>query len=405
MINLLFLLLQISSVPPTPGVLVLEEGAQQCKAISVDFVGSSITAACVGPLATVTLTGGGGGAPTDAEYWVGAGHAGLSAEKDLSGFTGLVLNTIGTPSSKGTNSCTNQFPRSDNASGVWACASIADADVPNNITIDAAAALTADPANCGVATEFAVGINASGVATCEAIADADVPNTITIDQATLALTGDSATAFFSAGTLEVARGGTNLTASADDNVMVGNATTWESKAVPDCDTAATSKLLYDTATNTFSCGTDQTSAGGVTTLTSTTNQSDAVIATYTAITGLSFTPAANTNYYIDCFIIYTSTAATTGINFAWDVPAAVTSIHMTGYTTTTALGANEGFIQRADNVGTPTSASIVTTEQVAYLQARLRNGVNATTTSLGFTPETANSVSVIAGSTCQYRTY
>lgn len=141
------------------------------------------------------------------------------------------------------------------------------------------------------------------------------------------------------------------------------------------------------------------------TLTSTTLQSDAVIATYTAITGIAFTPDATTNYLIDCYIIYTSTAATTGINFAWDVPAAVTSIHMTGYTTTTELGANEGFIQRADNVGTPTSAAIITTEQVAVLQARLKNGANATSTTLGFTPETAASVSVLAGSTCQYRTY
>lgn len=75
----------------------------------------------------------GSGAPTDAQYWVGAAHAGLSAEKDLSGFTGLVLNTAGTPSSKAANSCTNQFPRSDSASGVWTCASIATADLP---TID-----------------------------------------------------------------------------------------------------------------------------------------------------------------------------------------------------------------------------------------------------------------------------
>lgn len=47
-----------------------------------------------------------------------------------------------------------------------------------------ATALAADPANCGTATEFAVGVTAAGVATCEAIADADVPNALTIDTAT-----------------------------------------------------------------------------------------------------------------------------------------------------------------------------------------------------------------------------
>lgn len=57
----------------------------------------------------------------------------------------------------------------------------------------------------------------------------------------------------------VANGGTNLTAAAEDNVMVGNATTWQSKVLPSCSNTTTSKLLYDTATNAFSCGTDQDS--------------------------------------------------------------------------------------------------------------------------------------------------
>jgi hypothetical protein len=57
------------------------------------------------------------------------------------------------------------------------------------------------------------------------------------------------------GTLPVANGGTNLTASADDNVMVGNGTTWETKAVPDCDNSGSNHLNYDTGTNAFTCGT------------------------------------------------------------------------------------------------------------------------------------------------------
>lgn len=206
------------------------------------------------------------------------------------------------------------------------------------------------------------------------------------------------------GALPIANGGTTETASTEDAVLVGDSTAdWAPKVLPDCDTAATSKLLYDQSTNTFSCGTD---GGAVTTLTASSTTSDAVVATYTAIPGISFTPTANTNYRMECLIVYTSTVATTGINFAWDVPAAVNSIHMNGYTTTTAVGAIQGFIQRADNVGTATSAAIVTTEQVAYLEARLRNGANATATTLGFTPETANSVSVLLNtSTCDYWTY
>ncbi len=134
-------------------------------------------------------------------------------------------------------------------------------------------------------------------------------------------------------------------------------------------------------------------------------QSDATITGYTAITGIAWTPAANTNYWVDCFLVYTSTAATTGINFAFDVPTAA-GINMDGTTKTVATGANEGFSQNGDNVGTSTSASVITVENTAVLTAVLRNGANATSTTLGFKPETDNSVSVIgAKSFCQYRTF
>jgi hypothetical protein len=133
-----------------------------------------------------------------------------------------------------------------------------DADIPNSITIDAAAALASNPTDC-TANQFATAIAASGNLTCAALGDADVPDSVTLTNLTQIT---SRAISDTTGTLAVSRGGTNLTASADDAVMVGNATTWESKALPDCDTAGTSKLLYDTATNAFSCGTDQTGGSG-----------------------------------------------------------------------------------------------------------------------------------------------
>lgn len=45
-----------------------------------------------------------------------------------------------------------------------------------------ATALAANPADCATSTHFAVGVDAGGVAVCEAIADADVPNDITITE-------------------------------------------------------------------------------------------------------------------------------------------------------------------------------------------------------------------------------
>jgi hypothetical protein len=48
----------------------------------------------------------------------------------------------------------------------------------------------------------------------------------------------------------------------DDNLRLGNGAAWVNAALPSCSNATTSKLLYDTATNTFSCGTDQGGAAG-----------------------------------------------------------------------------------------------------------------------------------------------
>ena len=258
-----------------------------------------------------------------------------------------------------------QFATTIGANGNLTCAALADADVPNTITVDlaaAATALAANPADCA-ANQFATTIAASGALTCAALVDADVPNTITISLAATA------------------------------TALAANPT--------DCGGGQYATAID--ASGNLTCGTP--AGGGATTLTSSGTQSDAVIATYTAITGLSFTPAASTNYLIDCYIVYTSTAATTGINFAWDTPASPTMILMTGHTKTVATGANEGFSQNSDNVGTSTSAAVITTQNLAVLNTLFRNGSNSTAMSLGFTPETANSVSVIAGSVCQYRSF
>lgn len=48
----------------------------------------------------------------------------------------------------------------------------------------------------------------------------------------------------------------------DDNLLVGNGSAWQIKAIPSCSGATTDKLLYNSTTNAFSCGVDQTSAGG-----------------------------------------------------------------------------------------------------------------------------------------------
>jgi hypothetical protein len=65
----------------------------------------------------------------------------------------------------------------------------------------------------------------------------------------------------SSGTLGVARGGTNLSSSPDDAVMVGNGTTWELKALPAAPCTNSQKLAYVNSTNLWECQGGITAAG------------------------------------------------------------------------------------------------------------------------------------------------
>lgn len=154
--------------------------------------------------------GGGGGAPTNATYITQTVNGDLSAEQALSGLTtGILKNTTGTGvlsiASAGSDyvipagnvatatalasdpaGCSaNQFANEIVASGNLSCSAIADADVPDGITItlaSTATALASNPSDCS-ANQFANAIAASGNLTCGSIADADVPDTITINNA------------------------------------------------------------------------------------------------------------------------------------------------------------------------------------------------------------------------------
>jgi hypothetical protein len=80
---------------------------------------------------------------------------------------------------------------------------------------------------------------------------------------TLTLGGTPSTALLQAtsltlgwtGTLAASRGGLGMTTVTDDTVPVANGSTWQSKALPDCDDSAGQHLNYDTGTNAWSCGT------------------------------------------------------------------------------------------------------------------------------------------------------
>lgn len=107
------------------------------------------------------------------------------------------------------------------------------------------------------------------------------------------------------GTVAVANGGTNLTTSADDNIMVGNGTTWQSKAVPNCTDTGGNHLNYDTSTNTVSCG---TSGGGATAtnVVKPSNTSRASNATASADPDLSTTLGTAGTYSIKGYVSFTA---------------------------------------------------------------------------------------------------
>jgi hypothetical protein len=110
------------------------------------------------------------------------------------------------------------------------------------------------------------------------------------------------------GTLPIANGGTNVTSATDDNVLVGNGTTFQLKAIGDCDTGATSKLLYDVSTNAFSCGTDQTSGNSTRTLGLTIDGGGSVITT--GVKGFVVSPATCT--ITSATLLSTDASATSG---------------------------------------------------------------------------------------------
>lgn len=79
-----------------------------------------------------SYTAAAGGAPSNATYITQTANGTLSAEQALGALTtGLLLSTTttGVLSIKAANTCTNQFARTDTASGVWTCASVGTSDI------------------------------------------------------------------------------------------------------------------------------------------------------------------------------------------------------------------------------------------------------------------------------------
>jgi hypothetical protein len=162
----------------------------------------------------------------------------------------------------------------------------------------------------------------------------------------------------------------------------------------DCNTAATSKVLYTSATNTFSCGTDQTSAGGASPVYAVAATDTAPDQTYRNVWTVAI---ANTGgVTATAFVTGTANAATTGRQYRIDFSGTETAVlcvidHFTAattlaYTVCTAFPcahsptASAGATARTDKVFctfNATSAGNVTIDHRSELVATNNVTVNA----------------------------
>ena len=190
----------------------------------------------------------------------------------------------------GTGSCTNQFVRALNDNAAPTCAAVADADLANNY---------------------------SGIGACAANTFAST----LVDNAAPTCTQPGFSNL--SGTAAIAQGGTTETVSAEDAVLVGAGTTdWQPKTLPSCSAGATDKLLYNSTTNVFSCGVDQTAGGGPSTAATDTRHTIAST-TATEVTEIQVALTAG-NWTVKYWLIEQSTSATVGFKHGVNYTGTVT---------------------------------------------------------------------------------
>jgi len=155
-------------------------------------------------------------------------------------------------------------------------------------------------AGATVATVFASSVNVTGVGglgvTYGITAGTVTPNNLTAsrpvksDANKMLVSGqiDLSSTNEITSTLGVANGGTNLTAAADDNVMVGNGTTWQSKAVGSC-SGASNALTYNTSSNAFGCNTISSGGSSLAVTTGSASGFSAITSSPTAVLNFSST--------------------------------------------------------------------------------------------------------------------
>ncbi len=117
---------------------------------------------------------------------------------------------------------------------------------------------------------------------------------------------------------------------------------------------------------------------------------------------LVFSALANSEYIIEGFIVYDSSAITVGIKLSATGPATPTL--MVGHFITDSInGTPDSSCFNVNDVTATTSASSFTVGNIAALHCILKTGVNAGNFQIRFAAETTGTVTVKTGSCLRYR--
>ena len=204
------------------------------------------------------------------------------------------------------------------------------------------------------------------------------------------------------GILPVANGGLNLSASSDDNVPVGNGTTWQSKALTNCD-SVTQAVSYNTTTNTWGCNTITGSGGGSsggTLIAATTTKkhiNESVVSSNTV------QPDDDLYFYIGAnevwtfrYVLNATSTATADIQLGVRAPVGASCFYnayalsvsaATAPTSATTTCSNNGFIIQVPN----------TARQTYEVAGTIVNGSTAGTSTLYWSQGTSNATAATIG--------